>query len=132
MRESMNRHIAACGNDCAACPRHLPRTEAELRRTAELWRDIGYRDTVVPHEEIACRGCSTENWCRYDIVKCAAAHVASNCGACPEYPCSKIADCFGATERFRPACLAACTAEEWEALERAFFQKKRNLCGPVE
>ena len=119
--------IAACGNDCAACPRHLPRTEAELRRTARLWRDIGYRDRVVSNAEIGCDGCSAENWCRYEIVKCASAHGAAHCGRCPEYPCAQIEACFEATERFRPACLAACTAEEWEALRCAFFEKKRNL-----
>ena len=123
----MNRIIAACGNDCAACPRHLPRTDAELRRTAELWRDIGYRDRLVSNDEIGCTGCSPDNRCRYEIVKCAGAHGAENCGLCPEYPCPTIEACFEATERFRPACRAACTAEEWAALDRAFFQKKRNL-----
>ena len=33
--------IAACGNDCAACPRYVgypyEKTGEELRHTAELW-----------------------------------------------------------------------------------------------
>jgi len=120
----MDQIIAACGNDCAACPRHLPRAEAELRRTAELWRNIGYRDRVVSNEEIACCGCSTDNWCRYGIVKCAAAHGTVNCGVCPGYPCPKIEDCFQATERFRPA---ACQTAAWDDLRRAFFEKRENL-----
>ena len=33
----MVKILAACGNDCSACPRHLPKTEEELKRTAELW-----------------------------------------------------------------------------------------------
>lgn len=43
--------LAACGNDCAACPRYVKppyeKTEAQLRHTAELWYRIGYRDHVV-------------------------------------------------------------------------------------
>ena len=49
---SLEKIIAACGNDCAACPRYTAppyeKTEAQLRRTAELWQKIGYRDRVVP------------------------------------------------------------------------------------
>ena len=37
----MDRIIAACGNDCKACPRYIAhpyeKTEEELRHTAELW-----------------------------------------------------------------------------------------------
>ena len=48
----MGRILAACGNDCSACPRFvLPpyeKTETELRQTAELWMKIGYREHVVP------------------------------------------------------------------------------------
>jgi predicted acetyltransferase len=43
--------IAACGNDCAACPRYTAypyeKTEEELHHTAELWMKIGYRDYVA-------------------------------------------------------------------------------------
>ena len=43
--------IAACGNDCAACPRYIKhpyeKTDEELRHTAELWMKIGYRDHIV-------------------------------------------------------------------------------------
>ena len=49
--------IAACGNDCAACPRYTAypyeKTDEELHHTAELWMRIGYRDHVVTNEEIA-------------------------------------------------------------------------------
>ena len=45
------RIIAACGNDCSACPRYVAhpfeKTEEELRHTADLWLRIGYRDHVV-------------------------------------------------------------------------------------
>ena len=53
--------IAACGNDCAVCPRYnvppYTKTAEELHHTAELWYKIGYRDHVVTNEEIACTGC---------------------------------------------------------------------------
>ena len=43
--------IAACGNDCAVCPRYnvppYTKTAEELHHTAELWYKIGYRDHVV-------------------------------------------------------------------------------------
>ena len=72
----MEKIIAACGNDCAACPRYVKhpyeKTADELRNTAELWMKIGYRDHIVTNEEISCLGCRPENWCRYRVIKCCA------------------------------------------------------------
>ena len=52
----MGKRIAACGNDCAACPRYTmhpyEKTGEELRHTAELWLKIGYRDHLVTNDEI--------------------------------------------------------------------------------
>ena len=124
---AMKRIIAACGNDCAACPRHLPQSEEELRRTSELWAKIGYRDRVVSNEEIACTGCKPTNRCRYGIVECVASKRLPHCGRCAQYPCGKLESCFEATEGFRAACLNACTPDEWAALEAAFFEKRKNL-----
>ena len=68
------KFIAACGNDCAACPRYVAhpyeKTDAELHHTAELWMKIGYRDHIVSNDEISCTGCKPENWCRYHVVEC--------------------------------------------------------------
>ena len=79
-----NRITAACGNDCAACPRYIKepyqKTEDELRHTAELWLKIGYRDHLVTNEEIACTGCKEDNWCRYNVVKCVKEKNIENCG----------------------------------------------------
>ena len=70
----MDRILAACGNDCSACPRYTAhpyeKSEEELRRTAELWLKIGYRDHIVSNEEISCTGCKPENWCRYRVAGC--------------------------------------------------------------
>ena len=123
--------IAACGNDCAACPRYTKppfgKSAEELHKTAVLWHKIGYRNSVVSNEEIACTGCKAENWCRYDIVKCVSENNVENCGKCENYPCEKITDCFKVTKSFIPACQAACSDEEFAVMKRAFFEKEENL-----
>ena len=123
--------IAACGNDCAACPRYIKppfeKTPEELHNTAVLWHKIGYRDSVVSNAEISCMGCTVENWCRYDIVKCVSENNVENCGQCEKYPCGKIQDCFKVTRSFEPACRAACSDEEFAVMKRAFFEKEENL-----
>ena len=123
--------IAACGNDCAVCPRYnkapYVKTEEELRKTAELWMKIGYRDHVVTNEEIQCTGCKPENWCRYKVVKCTQEHGVDNCGQCEEYPCGNIKECFEVTKSFEPMCRKVCTEEEYEQLKKAFFEKEQNL-----
>ncbi len=123
--------IAACGNDCAACPRyHAPlfeKTEAELRRTAELWAKIGYRDRVVPNEEIACSGCGPENWCRYGAAACCAEKGIKTCAACGLYPCERMRECFAVTLSFEPKCREVCAPAEYAQLKKAFFEKEENL-----
>ena len=90
--------IAACGNDCAVCPRYnvppYTKTAEELHHTAELWYKIGYRDHVVTNEEIACTGCKEENWCRYRLVKCVNEKHIAHCGQCENYPCDVMKACF--------------------------------------
>lgn len=121
--------IAACGNDCAVCPRSVrsEKTREQLHRTAELWFRIGYRDHVATGEEIACTGCKKENWCRYNIAACVSEKQIKTCGECPRYPCERIEECFRVTAYFEPACRAACEVEEFEMLHRAFFEKEKNL-----
>ena len=123
--------IAACGNGCAACPRYtkppFEKTPEELHNTAVLWQKIGYRDRVVSNEEISCTGCSVENWCRYNIVKCVSGKNLENCGQCENYPCETIRECFKVTKSFIPACRAVCSDEEFDVMKRAFFEKEQNL-----
>ena len=129
----MEKIIAACGNDCAACPRYVghpdEKTEQELIHTAELWMRIGYRDRLVSVEEISCKGCRPENWCRYQVVRCCRERGIVTCGQCQEYPCARIRECFAVTRSFEPACREACSAEEYAQLKRAFFEKEKNLSG---
>lgn len=127
----MRKMIAACGNDCSSCPRYAAhpyeKTEDELLHTAELWMKIGYRDRVVSNEEISCKGCGPENWCRYHIVKCCADRGIKTCAECAEYPCKNTEECFAVTKSFEPACRQVCTGEEYERLKKAFFEKEQNL-----
>ena len=123
--------IAACGNDCAACPRYTAhpyeKTEEQLRHTAELWMAIRYRDHIVSNEEIACTGCRAENWCRYQVVKCCGDKGIKTCAECGEYPCAAMKDCFSITRSFEKRCRQVCTDQEYEQLKKAFFEKERNL-----
>lgn len=128
--------LAACGNDCSACPRYAAhpyeKTEEALRRTAELWAKIGYRDHIVTNREIACAGCGPENWCRYRVVGCCAERGVQNCAMCESCPCEKLRECFEVTKSFEPRCREVCTEEEYAQLKRAFFEKERNLNAAVQ
>ena len=123
--------IAACGNDCAACPRYTAypyeKTDEELHHTAELWMRIGYRDHMVTNEEIACYGCKPENWCRYRVIKCCVDRGIKTCGECSEYPCENIKECFEVTKTFEPTCRQVCTDNEYKRLKKAFFEKEKNM-----
>lgn len=128
MREKI---IAACGNDCAVCFRYVKppyeKTEEELRHTAELWYNIGYRDRVVTDGEIACTGCQKDNWCRYQVAACVSERGIEHCGKCSQYPCEQILECFRVTKSFDNACRMACTEEEYQRMKQAFFEKEKNL-----
>ncbi|NLT09396.1 MAG: DUF3795 domain-containing protein [Ruminococcus sp.] len=127
----MDKIIAACGNDCSACPRYIAhqyeKTEDELRHTAELWLKIGYRDRIVSNDEISCTGCKPENWCRYKVVKCCEDRAISNCSECSGFPCDNMKECFAVTQSFEPKCREVCTDSEYEQMRKAFFEKERNL-----
>ena len=123
--------IAACGNDCSECPRYVghpyEKTPEELKHTAEMWFRIGYRDTVVSNEEIACTGCKPENWCRYNVVGCCQEKGIETCADCPEYPCGNLKKCYEVTASFIPRCREVCTKQEFGQMEKAFFEKEKNL-----
>ena len=126
-----DRIMAACGNDCSACPRYTAdpfvKTEEELHHTAELWMRIGYRDHVVTNQEIACAGCKPENWCRYHVAKCCEDRGVRTCAECPEFPCENMKACFAVTRSFQPKCREVCTDGEYQQLLKAFFEKEKNL-----
>ena len=127
----MPKIIAACGNDCSACPRYCAhpyeKTAEELRHTSELWKKIGYRERVVSEAEISCNGCRPENRCRYHVVKCCTERGIENCSECSSYPCDVMRECFSVTMSFEPGCRKVCTDDEYEQLRKAFFEKEKNL-----
>ncbi len=92
-----------------------------------MWFRIGYRDTVVSNEEIACTGCKPENWCRYNVVGCCQKKGIETCADCPEYPCGNLKKCFEVTASFIPRCREVCTQQEFGQMEKAFFEKEKNL-----
>ena len=61
--------ITLCGDDCLKCPRYLAQTEEALRRAAELWYRVGWRDHVVSNEEIRCAGCTPEKPCTFQLTE---------------------------------------------------------------
>ena len=122
--------LAFCGNDCSHCPRYRATRSLDrgkLYEVALLWNRIGYRDTVVSPEEIACEGCASSNWCRYEIRRCAIEMGVANCGECDDYPCRNILGAIEKTTTFERGIKENCTGEEYALLFNAFFLKKENL-----
>lgn len=119
--------IAACGNNCAVCPRHIPKSDRSLERTARMWRKIGYRDYTASAEEMECGGCTKENFCRYKIAECVFDRGYKTCADCGEYPCERIRSAFKRTIDYEPRIKAVCTENDDEILHKAFFEKEKNL-----
>lgn len=119
--------ITLCGDDCCKCPRYLARTNGELEKVAELWFRIGWRDRIVPIEEIRCSGCSSHKQCTYRLVDCVKENHVEKCSQCPRFPCGKITDLLGRSEAYEKKCKAVCTDEEYRMLKSAFFHKEENL-----
>lgn len=121
--------IAPCGDDCRACPRYIATMngdEAKLEEVAILWFELGFRDCIVPAEEIRCEGCNPTVQCRHGINRCAAEKKVDNCGLCDDYPCDLVLKMLEATELYEESCLeehAAC----FPMLKEAFFEKKKHL-----
>lgn len=123
----MEEKITLCGDNCIYCPRYNARTDDELKRIAELWYKVGWRDSVVSNDEIKCTGCSSHKQCTYQLVDCTKEHGVTKCNQCGKFPCVKIADMLKRSEAYQKKCREVCTAEEYAALEKAFFDKENNL-----
>lgn len=123
----MNEKITLCGDNCLECPRYNAHSPEELRSVAELWCRIGWRTTVVSCDEIACTGCSPHKECTYHLTACAEKHRVRKCNQCPEFPCQRIRELLARSAAYQQRCLEVCTAEEYDALEKAFFRKEGNL-----
>ena len=42
-----------------------------------------------------------------------------------------IKECFAVTKTFEPMCRQVCTDDEYKRLEKAFFEKEKNLIGKM-
>ena len=123
----MSERITLCGDNCLVCPRYNAHTADEQRAVAELWHKVGWRDHVVTNEEIACSGCSSHKQCTYQLVSCTEEHRVEKCNRCGEFPCEKINSMLERSATYQRRCREVCSAEEYAALEKAFFDKENNL-----
>jgi hypothetical protein len=125
--------LGFCGDDCNVCPRYIATQSGDveqLKKVAALWYGVGYRDKIVPPEELICRGCfSTLCNVAYlrDLRECALEKGIENCGKCGNYLCEKVLKVFEQTESFAKSIKEKCSKEEYECLQKAFFSKKENL-----
>jgi len=123
----MEERITLCGDNCMACPRYNAHSEIELKNVAELWYRVGWRNTMVSNEEIACTGCSSHKVCTYGLVDCIRNHGVEKCNQCKEFPCGKIMDMLERSKEYQEKCKEVCSEEEYIVLEKAFFDKENNL-----
>ena len=125
--ERAEEKITLCGDNCIECPRYNAHTDEELEAAAELWYRVGWRDHIVSNEEIACSGCSSHKQCTYQLVECTKVHGVEKCRQCREFPCGKIHDMLERSAAYQKKCRQVCTESEYQALEKAFFDKETNL-----
>lgn len=123
----MKEKITLCGDNCIMCPRYNANTDEELKAVAELWYRVGWRNTIVSNEEIACTGCSSHKTCTYNLVECTKEHHVSKCKQCREFPCKKIDDMLMRSAKYKEKCKEVCTKQEYYVLCKAFFDKENNL-----
>ena len=123
----MEEKITLCGDNCIYCPRYNAKSDDELEKVAELWYRIGFRDKIVSNDEIKCDGCSSHKKCTYNLVECTHNHNVEKCNLCKEFPCGKIRDMLKRSEEYQHRCKKLCSEEEYEMLEKAFFEKEKNL-----
>lgn len=123
----MKEKITLCGDNCIECPRYNAHNEEEQREVATLWYRIGWRDTVISNEEIACTGCSSHKQCTYQLVECIKEHKVDKCNQCNQFPCEKILDMLERSRIYQKKCKEICSEQEYKILEKAFFDKENNL-----
>ncbi len=119
-----------CGDVCDYCPLYVATqsgSKERLQEAAVLWHKAGARPTVCPPEEMICHGCSRDKACQYGIAQCASGKGLQHCGECSEYPCAVLASRFDVIPKLSEEWKSACTKEEYDLVQKAFFLKKENL-----
>jgi hypothetical protein len=94
----MNKLLAVCGLDCAACPAYvaaMTNDDALRRKTAEAWsKSFGFDckpEMVNCHGCLATDGVQIGHCSECGMRLCAVAKGHANCAACPDYACEKLA-----------------------------------------
>lgn len=123
----MYEKITLCGDNCIECPRYNANSDEELKKVAELWYRVGWRNSIVSNKEIGCLGCSSHKQCTYHLVECIKKHNVEKCNQCNEFPCQKILDMLIRSKEYQEKCMEVCTEQEYASLEKAFFDKENNL-----
>ncbi len=123
----MKEKITLCGDNCIECPRYNAHSDEEMKKVAELWYRVGWRDRIVLNDEIRCTGCSSHKQCTYQLVECTKEHNVQKCNQCSEFPCKKILDMLKRSREYQKKCKEVCSAEDYNMLEKAFFDKENNL-----
>lgn len=123
----MQEKITLCGDNCTMCPRYNAHSDEELQNVAKLWYRVGWRDCVVSNEEIQCEGCCSHKKCIYHLVECTKEHNVQKCNQCAEFPCEEINSMLERSQEYQKRCKMVCSVEEYDMLEKAFFDKENNL-----
>ncbi len=127
----MDEILACCDSRCDICPRYQATINGDKKRLAELaelWHRCGWRERVLPAEEMVCYGCVKTTWCRYDILSCASGKKVANCGVCKQYSsCKRLEEMFSRNHLYAEKCKSVCSKEEYEMLQQTCFSKKKNL-----
>jgi hypothetical protein len=127
----VSEFLAYCGSRCDLCPRYQATLKGDIGRLAELaelWHRCGWRDRILPAEEMMCHGCVETIWCRYEIPACAAGKGADNCGVCEDYTsCERLKEMFKRNHAYAEKCKTLCSDDEYELLRLTCFDKKANL-----
>lgn len=124
--------LGCCGDDCNYCPRYtgtINNDPNELKKAAEIWHTIGWRDTTKRPEEMRCSGCPSIEWCVYGMKECCEEKHIDNCGYCSKYPCDKLKEAFKKTNEFKEKSKLLLGHREFEILNRAFYMKEERLNG---
>jgi len=122
--------LGFCGDDCNYCPRYIATRSGDVERLKEvaaLWKIIGWLDTIVSPEEMACHGWSSVNRCMLGIKECAIGKGVDNCGKCNDYPCEKMLKIFKENNLLSDNCKELLSKKDNKRFQKAFFTKKGRL-----
>ncbi len=122
--------MACCGDDCNYCPRYtgtINDDKGALKKTAEIWYRMGWRNRILSPDEMKCYGCLSVKDCTYGIKECCGEKEIINCGYCTEMPCGKLRKMFNRNKKYKEISRALLAEEEYEIFNTAFWMKGDRL-----